>query len=101
MHCRPEIVQPSWFIGVEFQCGLGNVGAGVAGRDRRQIELNVSGLRGALDIGQGLRAIVGSRIGGVSVGISAERKLPVGRRARQTGSETEVKSSAAEFSGFS
>ena len=71
-------------IEVEFERGLGDIGAGVAGRDRRQVELNERSLR-ALDIEQRLGAVVGGGGGRVGVGIADGRKLAISRRTRQQG----------------
>jgi hypothetical protein len=63
-------------IHVKLQRCLGDVGARVAGRDRRQIELNAGSLR-TLNIEQRLGTIVRCRIGGVRVGIRARSKLTI------------------------
>jgi hypothetical protein len=70
-------------IHIDLQRGLGNVGAGVTGGDRREVELNVSRLRGALDVEHRLGAVVRGGRRGVSVRIGAGRKLAVCRRTRQ------------------
>src|SRR5208337_1249351 len=77
-----EAARRGYGIDVELERGLGDVGAGVAGGDRRQIELNVSGLR-ALNIEYGFRTEVRGGSGRVGVGIAAGRKL-----AKSAGQQT-------------
>ena len=62
-----EAAGSSHGIDIEFESGLADAGAG---GNRRQIELDVADLRGAIDIEQGLGAVVDSGIGGVGVGVA-------------------------------
>src|SRR5580658_11079014 len=61
-----EAARGGYSVDIEFESGLGDVGAGVAGGNRRQIELNERRLR-TFDIEQRLGAVV--RGGGSGVGV--------------------------------
>ena len=67
-------------IDVEFQGRLADAGRS---RDRRQIELNVSDLRGAIDVEQELGAIVGGGRRRVGIAVGAGRDLRVGRTPQE------------------
>ncbi len=73
-----EAARRGYGIDIELERGLADVGAGVAGGDRGQIELNVGCLRGALDVKQCVGAKIRSGSCGVRVGIAAGGDLPVG-----------------------
>ena len=67
-------------IDVELQRGLADTSRR---GNRAQIELNVSGLRGAINIECLLSSVVSRRIGGVGVGIAERRDLGVGRTPQE------------------
>jgi len=89
-------------VDVVLQRGLGDIGAGVTGGDRRQIELNVSGLR-VFHVERSLGAVVGGGRSGVGIRVAAgvSWAWPTQTSRETEESESEVKPGANVESGFS